>query len=61
MKFTSQYISVEAAAHKLNISRRAIQLRCKKIGIFKQGKEYLINIEIFNNWKNKSEILKTSE
>lgn len=45
------HISVKDAAERLNISSRAIQARCKKEGLKKQGKTYLIPEDILKKWE----------
>jgi enoyl-[acyl-carrier-protein] reductase (NADH) len=45
-------ITVKNASERLNISVRAIQIRCKKEGLTKQGKSYLIPEKVFKKWQS---------
>lgn len=44
------HISVKDAAERLNISVRAVQVRCKKEGLRKKGNTYLIPNELLKTW-----------
>lgn len=44
------HISVKDAAERLNISVRAVQVRCKKEGLRKKGNTYLIPKELLKTW-----------
>jgi hypothetical protein len=44
--------SVKQAAEKLNLTPRAIQLKCKKFKVVKIGNEFQITEELLNQWKN---------
>ena len=47
--------SAEEASVKLNISKRAVQKRCKKDNIRKKDNKYLITDLIIADWKQKEE------
>lgn len=44
--------SVKQTAEILNLSPRAIQLKCKKFKVAKIGNEFQITEELLNQWKN---------
>jgi len=44
--------SVKQAAEILNVTPRAIQLKCKKFKVAKIGNEFQITEELLNQWKN---------
>lgn len=46
--------SVKEVADILSISTRAVTMRCKKHGLKKKGKSYLIDKELLNEWSNTS-------
>ena len=43
-------VSVKEAAIKLNVSSRAIQIKCNKLGVKKIGNQYQITTELLNTW-----------
>lgn len=50
-----KFVSVKGAAEHLNISIRAIQKRCKRLGFDIDSKGYLIPEEVFKSWLLSSE------
>jgi len=44
------YVNVKEASKRLNISLRAIQRRCKKLGLKKDANGYLIPEETYRKW-----------
>ena len=44
--------SVKQTAELLNVTPRAIQLKCKKFKVAKIGNEFQITEELLNQWKN---------
>jgi len=48
-------IPIKEASRTLNISIRAIQIKCKKQGIVKIGNQYQITDEILNDWIKEQE------
>jgi molybdopterin converting factor small subunit len=53
--FASKYFlmyTVKEASKELNITTRAVTMRCKKEGLKKKGKSYIIPKTLLNQWKN---------
>lgn len=44
--------TVKQASEILNITRRAVSMRCKKEGVKKKGRSYMIPKELLLKWKN---------
>lgn len=54
-------VSVKEAAEKLNVSNRAIQIKCNKQGIVKIGNQYQITQEVLDRWISSNDTKDRSE
>jgi hypothetical protein len=54
-------VSVKEAAEKLNVSNRAIQIKCNKQGIVKIGNQYQITQEVLERWISSNDTKERNE